>query len=314
MSRRRVDDADSDNVIQIQGLPDAHDIAHVYVNPRRNSRKQSKRQSRRSKVTDRSSSEPVIIESRSRYGRRHASRERKQPESQERGPQDADDVLNTFYESPMLHMAPPDDLSPAGEEYAGIPYEPRIYSSSYARPERKYNSRPEVRPTRVHIERERMHQYLLDRPDGYTGGRHDLWNRAVESTGDTEKERLIAPITLIVTRHGRRYRSRAFDYPKDRWNDAIFAKELKAHYASLKTRQIGLLQKVIAYKTIAFVYRLQYRCIDDRYRGRWQITVRLPITQSDDKEARDTFMNLLRYPDTSRKVWCRAIDELVVRT
>lgn len=63
-------------------------------------------------------------------------------------------------------------------------------------------------------------------------------------------------IRLVVTRRGQRLKSALFLYKQSTWNDDDFAKHLNPSYSSLKTKKVSFLQKLIAFKTIAFVYIL----------------------------------------------------------
>lgn len=96
------------------------------------------------------------------------------------------------------------------------------------------------------------------------------------------------------------------------WDDEQFAWELKQQYASLKTTKVGFLPKIIAYKTIAFVYSLQYRCVDDGLVGRWEIAKRKPIEPIDDTDSRNSFMYQLRYPPRGRDKWAATLDGLLL--
>lgn len=145
--------------------------------------------------------------------------------------------------------------------------------------------------------------YLSLPPHGKYGGD---WKHAARFV-DEEKAVLRLHPSLVMTRHGHRYQSQPFIYEKG-WDDKQFATELKRQYRSLKLTDVGILQKVVAYKTIAYVNVLQARCLA---RGRrWVVTKMTPITNKSDKEGRDTFMYLLRYPTEERR-WTRTVDNLL---
>ncbi|KAM0717780.1 hypothetical protein Q7P37_006112 [Cladosporium fusiforme] len=145
--------------------------------------------------------------------------------------------------------------------------------------------------------------YLFSPPHGkYRGD----WKRAARFA-DEEKAVLYLHPTLVMTRHGHRYQSQPFVY-EEGWDDGQFATELKHQYSHLKLQDVGILQKIVAYKTIAYVNVLQARCtVLDR---RWVVTKTAPITSKNDKEGRDTFMYLLRYPTDERR-WTRTVDNLL---
>lgn len=145
--------------------------------------------------------------------------------------------------------------------------------------------------------------YLFSPPHGkYRGD----WRRAARYA-DEEKAVLRLNPSLVMTRHGHRYQSHPFVY-EEGWDDKQFAAELKHQYSSLKLQDVGIIQKVVAYKTIAYVNVLQARCTArDR---RWVVTKTAPITNKSDKEGRDTFMYLLRYPTEERR-WTRTVDNLL---
>lgn len=99
-------------------------------------------------------------------------------------------------------------------------------------------------------------------------------------------------LKLVLTRKGERYKGRPFLYETNSWDDVVFAHRLRREYRSLKTDQIGLMQKLTSYKTISFVYFLQYHAFEDnRFDfGRWEITNRVPIVPRQDEKARSFFM------------------------
>jgi hypothetical protein len=96
---------------------------------------------------------------------------------------------------------------------------------------------------------------------------------------------------------------------KKGWTDMQFAEELKYQYASLKLRDVGLLQKLVAYRQIHYVNVLQYRFT--RRQHKWMIVKSMPITTKGDKEGRDAFMYLLRYPREDKSVWTGTIDNVM---
>ena len=73
-----------------------------------------------------------------------------------------------------------------------------------------------------------------------------------------------------------------------------FAEQLKSQYAGLKLSDVGLFQKIVAYKQIAYVHVLQRKYL--RKQDKWIVVRSMPITDKSDKEGRDAFMNLFRYP------------------
>lgn len=220
------------------------------------------------------------------------------------GCDDAENALNDFYGGTYDQPRPRPSTGPiryAQEEL----YEPRpLRHASRLRPQRRedYGNHYEAPPTT---------RFLEEPP---YGSDNKLWARAAKPHGRSRK---IGPLeakpTLVVPRRGQRYRSRIFTYVQGKWDDEIFASEIKRHYRELKTRQIGPLQKLIAYKTIAFVYFLQLRCIDDGSGAdnKWKVEMRKPITPFDDIESRNTFMYLLRHPPPGRK-WTATLDEMIV--
>ena len=153
-------------------------------------------------------------------------------------------------------------------------------------------------------------QYLRRPP---RGSKERFWERAAQYDAQG-KPRL--SIRLIVTRKGRRYQSEAFDFAGGHAtglegdDDYYLAERIKRRYAQLKSSQIGLVQKIIAYRTIAYVYILQYRCTLVDNRSRWQVTARLPITSKDDDEGRANFMYLLRNKDAleDRYTWADTLE------
>ncbi|KAK5125343.1 hypothetical protein LTR85_000452 [Meristemomyces frigidus] len=153
------------------------------------------------------------------------------------------------------------------------------------------------------------------------------WRRAGRASKDDTLE---ARICLIVPRHGNRHRSHPFHYitgpktskPKGEesplgpptWDDARLAQELKRRYASLKTREIGIMQKVFAYKKIAYIYVLQSKCLRDATpHGHWEIVDTSAITSEEDGQGRDNFMYKMRYPRGTDRVWTQTIDNFIVR-
>jgi hypothetical protein len=89
-----------------------------------------------------------------------------------------------------------------------------------------------------------------------------------------------------------------------------FAEQLKSQYAGLKLSDVGLFQKIVAYKQIAYVHVLQRKYL--RKQDKWIVVRSMPITDKSDKEGRDAFMNLFRYPlDDSR--WTATVDGLIVQ-
>jgi len=152
------------------------------------------------------------------------------------------------------------------------------------------------------------------------------WGRAAQPEHKGSGS-LVTRICLIVPRHGNRYRSRSFSYttgPKVRgrhgdsappeWDDAQLGRELKRRYGSLKASEVGPMQKIFAYKTIAYINVLQSRCLKDRTEyGHWEIVDQCPITSETDAKGRDTFMYRLRYPREGQKTWTQTIDNFIVK-
>ena len=103
--------------------------------------------------------------------------------------------------------------------------------------------------------------------------------------------------------------SEPFWYEKG-WTDKRFAEELKSQYAGLRLSDVGLFQKLVAYRQIAYVNVLQQKYSRDQ--RKWVVVRSMPITDKSDKEGRDAFMNLFRYPlDDSR--WTATVDGLIVQ-
>lgn len=152
--------------------------------------------------------------------------------------------------------------------------------------------------------------YLSEPPDG--NWRRGEWIHAakeVASPRDPSAEHTVMSLepTLVVTRRGRRLTSDPFLYEKG-WTDMQFAEELKYQYASLKLRDVGLFQKLVAYRQIHYVNVLQYRFT--RKHHKWMIVKSMPITNKGDKEGRDAFMYLLRYPRENKFIWTGTIDNV----
>ena len=144
-----------------------------------------------------------------------------------------------------------------------------------------------------------------------------LWRRAAAlvDRGDGVSSDLEVSLSLVVSRRGQRYRGEKFDYTEGEWNDADFARNIKRRYHSLKTRQIGLTQKLIAYKTISFVNFLQSRCVDGAEKGcrdRWEIVKTVGVLPCNSPESRSSFMYQLRHPNSKRREWVSRLDELIV--
>lgn len=110
-----------------------------------------------------------------------------------------------------------------------------------------------------------------------------------------------------MLRHGLRVQSNAFPYETG-WTDKRFANVLKYQYAHLKLKDVGFLQKMVAYKQIAYVVVLQTRCL--KKNSRWVVVKSVPITNKGDKEGRDAFMYRLRYPADFRR-WTETVDGLI---
>ena len=110
-----------------------------------------------------------------------------------------------------------------------------------------------------------------------------------------------------MLRHGLRVQSNPFHYEQG-WTDRRFADALKHQYAHLKLKDVGFLQKMMAYKQIAYVIVLQARYSKETHK--WVITKSVPITNKGDKEGRDAFIYRLRYPDNGRR-WTETVDGLI---
>lgn len=141
--------------------------------------------------------------------------------------------------------------------------------------------------------------YMSEPPDG--NWRRGEWIHAAKDVAprrDPFPEHAVISLepTLVVPRRDRRLTSDPFLYEKG-WTDRQFAEELKYQYASLKLRDVGLFQKLLAYRQIHYVNVLQYRFASKQ--RKWMVVKSMPITNKGDKEGRDAFMYLLRYPRTS---------------
>ena len=174
----------------------------------------------------------------------------------------------------------------------------------------KYFSRPSYPPIRI----SNGDDPYRSTPPG-NNWKKGLWRYAAKwapPRGDEFPEQTVISLkpVLLVARHGRRLRSKPFLYEKG-WTDKQFADELKLQYAALKLRDVGLLQKLVAYKQIAYVHVLQKRYSKDS--GKWVVAKSMPITNKSDKEGRDAFMNLFRYPHVDDCRWTATVDDLIVQ-
>jgi hypothetical protein len=152
----------------------------------------------------------------------------------------------------------------------------------------------------------------LSEPPGLNWAK-GLWKHAAKAAapwGDDSPEHTVLSLepTLIMNPRGRRYMSEPFYYERG-WTDRQFAETLKYQYASLRLRDVGLAQKLVAYRQIRYVNVLQVRF--SRRRRKWMVAKVLPITNSSDKEARDAFMILLRYPPSHTYHLTGTVDELI---
>lgn len=150
------------------------------------------------------------------------------------------------------------------------------------------------------------------------------WDRAGKPY-EEERGLVKALPTLLLIRHGHLLRTKPFLYltdewhnKKDRWDDGRLAATLKFEYGSLKLGEIGPMQRLFAYKTIAYIYVVQsrYRLNDDmesKHLGRWQVVDRVPITTRSDEMGRDAFMHKLRHPRryADETYWTGTINNLL---
>jgi hypothetical protein len=153
--------------------------------------------------------------------------------------------------------------------------------------------------------------YLSKPPDG--DWRRGLWKRAAKEAaprGDESPEHTVMSLepTLVMHRRGRRYKSEPFYYERG-WTDRQFAETLKYQYTSQRLWDVGIVQKLVAYRQIHYVNVLQLRF--SREMRRWDVVKALPITKKSGKEARDAFMFLLRYPPYDTYRWTATVDDAI---
>jgi hypothetical protein len=122
-------------------------------------------------------------------------------------------------------------------------------SEEVDRPSRKHHQLPNYPPIRVSNEDD---LYLSEPPGrNWTKG---LWKHAAKATaprGDESPEHMAMSLepTLVMHRRGRRYTSEHFYYERG-WTDRQFAETLKHQYTSQRLRDVGLVQKLVAYRQI----------------------------------------------------------------
>jgi len=274
-----------------------------------------------------------ILENRREPGEHRSSRRTTQDNRQSREPRHNDtteNALNDFYGG----TTNVDDIQSPDPIIGGYPY-PR---PSQGRSSRKW-SRPGPRPgpqytgaipqsyesadiadspdaRRKHAPAKSRNEdtlYLSEPPDG--NWRSGEWRFAAQSAkpwrprgAPTPEHRVLClRPTLVMTRRGRRFTSDPFKY-EEGWTDSQFADELKYQYANLKLQDVGFLQKLVAYKQIAYVIVLQARYL--RKYQKWVVAKSVPITTKGDKEGRDAFMYLLRYPPDDHR-WTGTVDRLI---
>ncbi|USW57184.1 hypothetical protein Slin15195_G105030 [Septoria linicola] len=164
---------------------------------------------------------------------------------------------------------PPPPRPPRPGMFSGSPPPDRIYSRPSQRPGKRYD-------------------YIIRAP--YSTA---IWDRAAVWKDDKYDIKL----KLVLTRHGERYSGGTFAYRSGTWTDIVFARKLNQQYHSLKTSEVGIVQKLTAYKKISFVYFIQFHAFPDiRYprTGAWLRTDRKPISPQDNAMTRNSFMNQLR--------------------
>jgi hypothetical protein len=153
--------------------------------------------------------------------------------------------------------------------------------------------------------------YLSEPPDGqsWRSGEWKYAARLMRPRGVSAPERKVLSLkpTLVMTRRGRRFKSEPFEY-EEGWNDRQLAEELKYQYANLKLQDVGLFQKLVAYKQIAYVIVLQARCLKED--PKWVVAKSMPITTKGDKEGRNAFMYLLRHPPDDYR-WTGTIEKMI---
>lgn len=258
----------------------------------------------------------VFVSKKKDHSRRKSGRHFPEPQKIAHQPaeQDNDDLLNDYYDGQPLPFgidtydshayAMPypsfgyptyaqNPFSPAG----AAPPPPRPPTGGHPAPSMSDSSADGVsepygrfsRPIRMHGRGRQG--YYKSAPLGY---KTQIWNRAAAIGKHNDK--LTLAIKLVLTRHGERYTSRSFTYEQNGWDDIMFAHRLKQEYRTLKTKEIGFLQKLTSYKVISFVYFLQFRAYpDERFEsGRWEISARQPITPNDNDSARSSFMYQLQ--------------------
>jgi hypothetical protein len=226
---------------------------------------------------------------------------------------DGEDALNELYGGQTMQPVPLEEPSGRYEDHHHLraerhyPRPPGVRlgsgaaADSYGRHSKYATAVPEPDPDA---------QYLRRPP---RGSKERFWERAAQYDAQGNPR---LSVRLIVTRKGRRYQSQAFEFTGGHAmglegdDDYYLAERIKRRYARLKSSQIGLMQKIIAYRTIAYVYILQYRCTLVDSRSRWQVTARLPITSKDDDEGRANFMYLLRNKDAleDRYTWADTLE------
>lgn len=273
------------------------------------------------------SDEAIIYRNQPGERRKHRRRTQDTRDSRQSRQNDTENALNDFYGGTAnLDDTTQEPGQTSGESH----FQRRARSSrSWSRPgpQRVYLlSRPEAgasadiadrpnarRKTAFARSRDEDEPYLPEPPDG--NWRSGEWRYAARLTepwrprgapGPEHKVLCLRP-TLVMTRRGRRFTSDPFEY-EEGWTDRRFAEELKSQYANLKLQDVGFLQKLVAYKQIAYVIVLQARFLD-RHR-KWVVAKSVPITTKGDKEGRDAFMYLLRYPPDDHR-WTGTVDRLI---
>jgi hypothetical protein len=154
--------------------------------------------------------------------------------------------------------------------------------------------------------------YLSEPPKG--NWKKGLWKHAAKPgapRGEDVPEHTVLCLrpVLGVSPHGRRVTSKPFYYEAG-WMDKQFADELKSQYAALRLWDVGLLQKLVGYKQIAYVHVYQKRY--SIHLKRWVVAEDVSITNKTDKESRDAFMSIFRYPSHDNRRWTATVDNLFI--
>jgi hypothetical protein len=230
--------------------------------------------------------------------------------------QATENALDDYYGG-TANIDSPQDLDPTSHES----YRPSQARASRpwtrARRQRLYtdSSFPEAGPADITDRYQEASRYraneVIDEDALYLEEPPDRdWELARERVrgrrGSEEGWVVFTELSLVMARRGRRFKSKPFPYGIG-WTDKRFAKELKYQYAHLKRQDVGLFQRIVAYKQIAYVIVLQARY--SKFSGKWVVAKSVPITTKGDKEGRNAFMYLLRHPRDECR-WTGTIDKL----